>query len=131
MLSGLFSGARLRLRLASDLFDNINLVKKTITITGGASDGFIFNVTGAGPHVLNNVQMVLNGVVSSQILWNVTALGTTVTAFKDPLLLAGTWLVPDGSFLMDHGRLDGSVIAGCTAKFHSGAFVNCPEPPSD
>ena len=27
---------------------------------------------------------------------------------------------------MDHGTLNGAVIAGCTVKLHSGAFVNCP-----
>jgi hypothetical protein len=27
---------------------------------------------------------------------------------------------------MDHGKIDGLVCAGCTAKFHSGAFVSCP-----
>jgi choice-of-anchor A domain-containing protein len=107
---------------------NINLVKQTITFNGNASDRFIINITGQGDHILNNVRIVLNGVQPNQILWNVTAVGTTVSFFKPDATLAGTWLVPDGSFIQDHGRLDGTVCAGCTAKFHSGAVVSCPDP---
>jgi len=110
---------------------NINLVKQTITFSGGASDLFIINVTGpgvSGVHILNNVKIVLQGVEAKQILWNFTAPGTTVSFFKPDATLAGTFLVPDGSFIQDHGRLDGTVCAGCTAKFHSGAIVSCPQP---
>jgi hypothetical protein len=111
--------------------NNVNLVKQTITFNGTAADRFIINISGpgvAGVQIFNNVTTVLNGVEPKQILWNVTAPGTTVSFFKPGATLAGTWLVPDGSFIQDHGRLDGTVCAGCTAKFHSGAVVSCPDP---
>jgi len=113
--------------------NNINLVKQTLTFTGNANDRFIINVTGpgvSGVQILNNVTTVLNlpgPHPAAQILWNFTAAGTTVSFFKGPATFAGSVLVPNGSFLMDQGRLDGSVCAGCTAKFHSGAFVTCPD----
>jgi len=88
--------------------NNINLSSATITIQGGPSDTFIFNVTGpgwgAGVHILNNVKTTLVGVAPSQILWNVTAMGTTVDAFKLTTRIVGTWLVPNGSFILDKAR---------------------------
>ena len=113
--------------------NNINLVKATITIQGGPSDTFIFNVTGPGvgvpaSHILNNVKTTLVGVNPSQILWNVTASGTTVNPTKLTSSLVGTWLVPNGSFLLDKVSLNGSICAACTVRIHSAAQLTCPEP---
>lgn len=121
--------------------NNINTTKATFTFAGTASDRYVINVVGpgvSGVHVLNNLKTVLNGqncgeatqtgVCPNQILWNFTAPGTTVSFFKPDATLAGSVLVPDGSFIQDHGALAGTVCAGCTAKFHSGAFVSCPNP---
>ena len=112
--------------------NNINLTNATITIQGTASDRFIFNVTGPGvgsppTHILNNVKMNLVGVQPSQILFNVTAMNTTVSASKLETRLVGTWLVPNGSFLLDKARLAGSICAGCTVRIHSAAQLSCPE----
>jgi len=113
--------------------NNINLVNATITIQGGPSDTFIFNVTGPGvmgAHNLNQVKTTLVGVNASQILWNVTASGTTLNAFKLTTRIVGTWLVPNGSFILDKAVLNGSVCAGCTVRIHSSAQLSCPEPSS-
>jgi hypothetical protein len=110
--------------------NNINLVGATITIQGGPTDTFIFNVTGpgaSGVHILNNVRMNLMGVTPSQILWNVTALNTTVSTTKIPTALVGTWLVPNGSFFLDKDSLAGSICAGCVVRIHSGATLSCPD----
>ncbi len=112
--------------------NNINLVGATITIQGGPSDTFIFNVTGPGvgspgAHNLNNVKTTLVGVTPSQILWNVTASGTTVNATKLTTKIVGTWLVPNGSFILDKAVLNGSVCAGCTVRIHSAAQLICPD----
>src|SRR5439155_8837543 len=53
--------------------NNINLVGATITIQGGPSDTFIFNVPGPGggvpaAHNLNDVKTTLLGVAPCQIL---------------------------------------------------------------
>jgi hypothetical protein len=113
--------------------NNINLTKATITIHGGPSDTFIFNVTGPGvgspaAHNLNTVTMNLVGVNPSQILFNVTASGTTVNATNLATRLVGTWLVPNGSLILDKGVLNGSICAGCTVRIHSSAQLSCPEP---
>jgi hypothetical protein len=111
--------------------NNINLGGATITISGTPADTFIFNVTGpgvGGVHTLNNVKTTLvGGVTPSQILWNVTASGTTVNAFKLTTRLVGTWLVPNGSFILDKAVLNGSVCAGCTVRIHSAAQLICPD----
>jgi len=112
--------------------NNINLSSATITIQGGPSDTFIFNVTGPGvgspgAHILNNVKTTLVGVNPSQILFNVTASGTTVDASKLTTRLVGTWLVPNGSFLLDKPVLNGSICAGCTVRIHSSAQLICPD----
>jgi hypothetical protein len=99
-------------------------------IQGGPSDTFIFNVTGPGVfgvHTLNNLKTTLVGVAPSQMLWNVTAMGTTVSATKLTTRIVGTWLVPNGSFLLDKAVLNGSVCAGCTVRIHSSAQVSCPD----
>jgi hypothetical protein len=113
--------------------NNINLTKATITIRGGPSDTFIFNVTGPGvgspaSHNLNTVTMSLVGVNPSQILFNVTASGTTVNATNLATRIVGTWLVPNGSFILDKAILNGSICAGCTVRIHSSAQLSCPEP---
>jgi hypothetical protein len=78
-------------------------------------------------HNLNNVKTTLVGVTPSQILWNVTAANTTVDATKLTTRLVGTWLVPNGSFILDKAVLNGSVCAGCTLRIHSAAQLICPD----
>jgi hypothetical protein len=112
--------------------NNINLTKATITIQGGPSDTFIFNVTGPGvgvpaAHNLNQVKTTLVGVTPSQILWNVTASGTTVNATNLATRIVGTWLVPNGSLILDKGVLNGSICAGCTVRIHSAARLICQD----
>lgn len=102
---------------------SINLVKQVLTVNGPGP--FVFRIT--DDVVLNGSQLVLGNLLQAdQILWYAPKVGGQVNLFKETAAWSGTWLVPDGSFLMDHGVLNGSVLAGCTAKFHSGASLSCP-----
>lgn len=103
----------------------INMSKQNLTIVGGPNDVFIFNVT--GDFIFNGAVMVLSGgITGNNILWNILGTGNEVLIYKDTGIAYGTFLVPQRQFEMDHGTLFGSVIAGCTIKLHSGAFVQCP-----
>jgi len=108
--------------------DSVNLVKQTLTISGSASDIFIFNVT--GDYIFNGSQMVLSGgVTANHILWNFPTAGSDIQFFKPVAVAFGTFLAPQRGFIQDHGDLEGAAIAGGTLKFHSAALVNfCPQP---
>ena len=60
-----------------EVIDFDNLQNPDITISGNASDSFVFNVSGT---FQTNQAIVLNGVTASQILWNFT--GTSGNVFQ-------------------------------------------------
>jgi choice-of-anchor A domain-containing protein len=105
---------------------NVSLTKKNITLNGNGSDVFVFNI--GGNVNLSSAKLVLSGgVTANHILWNATGNGATVNLVNDATAWSGTWLVPKGSFVLDHAQLTGAAIAGCTARFQSAALVNfCP-----
>jgi len=106
--------------------ESVDIVKETLTISGGPNDIFIFNV--AGDFIFNGSQMVLSGgVMANHILWNFPTAGSDILFFKPVAVANGTFLAPLRSYIQDHGQLNGAVIAGGTIKTHSAAFVNfCP-----
>ena len=106
--------------------ESVDIVKQTLTISGGPNDIFIFNV--AGDFIFNGSQMVLSGgVMANHILWNFPTAGSDILFFKPVAVANGTFLAPLRSYIQDHGQLNGAVIAGGTIKTHSAAFVNfCP-----
>src|SRR5207249_9628395 len=102
---------------------SVNLVKQTLTISGNASEIFIFNVS--GDFIFNGSQMVLSGgVTANHILWNFPTAGSDIQFFKPVAVAFGTFLAPLRGYIQDHGQLNGAVIAGGTIKTHSAAFVN-------
>ena len=65
--------------------------------------------------------------MARHILWNFPTAGGIINFFKPVATASGTFLAPLRSYIQDHGRLDGAVLAGGTIKTHSAAFVNfCP-----
>lgn len=90
-----------------DVIDFTNLQNPVLTLNGGASDVFVFNVSG----LLNTNQvMTLHGVSPLHILWNFTGTGTVFqTSGGDQLF--GTFLATDGgSFQFSNLDLTGQLI---------------------
>jgi len=103
--------------------DSINLVKKVLGLNGPGP--YVFRI--AGGVVVNGSRLVLgNGLEPNQVLWYAKKIGVEVDLLKDTTVWSGTWLIPDGSFVMDHGVENGSILAGCTAKLSGGAILTCP-----
>ena len=105
---------------------SVNMIGKTITITGDADDVFIFNV--AGRFSFRSSQMILSGGVRpSNIIWNFT--GTTGEVIvKDPSTSAfGVFLSPDRSFNGDKSTIVGAVMGGLSILIHSGGQLLCEE----
>ena len=91
------------------------MVRQTLTISGTANDVFIFNV--AGDFTFNGSNMVLTGgVMARHILWNFPTAGGIINFFKPVATASGTFLAPLRSYIQDHGRLDGAVLAGGTSR---------------
>jgi Ice-binding-like len=104
--------------------NSVNLVKRTLTISGGANDVFIFNV--AGQFNFASSQIVLNGVSAANVLWNLPGAGGDVDIFKSVTVAYGVFLAPLRNVELDGSVLGGSIIAGGTIKIHSAATVRCP-----
>src|SRR5438132_990412 len=91
--------------------ESVDIVKETLTISGGPNDIFIFNV--AGDFIFNGSQMVLSGgVMANHILWNFPTAGSDILFFKPVAVANGTFLAPLRSYIQDHGQLNGAVIGG-------------------
>lgn len=103
---------------------SVNTVKQQLTITGGASDVFVFNV--AGGFNFSSSQLILSGVNASNIIWNFPGAGGDIDIFKSVTVAAGTFLGPQRNMELDVATLHGAFIAGGTIKIHSAAQVTCP-----
>jgi hypothetical protein len=91
-----------------EVIDFDSLQNPDITITGNASDTFIFNVTGS---LNTNHAMVLSGVNASQILWNFTGTSGNIFQTSGGDVLYGTFLATDGGdFQFSNLDLDGQLI---------------------
>jgi len=105
---------------------SIVLVKKVLTLSGGANDVFIINVS--GDCSIGSAQVVLaGGLKASRVLWNFLGTGTTVNGYKDITYVSGTFLVPFRDFTLDVAHLNGAVVGGGNVRIHSGATVTYPE----
>jgi choice-of-anchor A domain-containing protein len=79
-----------------------------LTITGSASDFFIFNfASNGGISMTGNSALVLNGVDASQILYNMPG-SDDISILAD---LSGTILAPTRDFTLHHANLTGAVFA--------------------
>ena len=105
-------------------------LKKTLTLSGGASDQFVFQLTSSGSDVLtlSGMTMILNGVSADNILWNLTGLGGDVSITSGSVVF-GTFLAPERDFVSDHGIVGGRIIAGGSGSLlniHSGSEITAP-----
>jgi choice-of-anchor A domain-containing protein len=102
-----------------------------LTISGGPSDTFIFNVSGA--FTWNGATMTLSGVSPSRVLFNFPTTGSLINIFKPVGHAAGTFLAPLRSITLDKATLDGAIIGGGHAcgdpanqiTIHSAATLLC------
>jgi Ice-binding-like len=105
--------------------NSVNLVKGTITIQGGASDVFVFNVRGG--FNFSSSQMQLVGVNANNVLWNFPVSGSgDVDIFKAVTVADGVFLAPNRNAIVDQAIINGKVLAGGQIRIHSAATVQCP-----
>jgi hypothetical protein len=105
-------------------------LKKTLTLSGSASDQFVFQLTSSGSDVLtlSGMTMILNGVSADNILWNLTGLGGDVSITSGSVVF-GTFLAPERDLVSDHGIVGGRIIAGGSGSLlniHSGSQITTP-----
>jgi len=104
-------------------------LKKTLTISGSASDQFVFQLTTSGTgHILtlSGMTMTLSGgVLADSILWNLNGLGGDIV-ISSGANVVGTFLAPDRQIISDHGTIDGRLIGGGSGtelSVHSGSQI--------
>jgi PEP-CTERM motif len=110
-----------------NVIDIASLSNPDITINGGSSDNFVFNVSG---NFQTNHVMTLNGVTASQILWNMTGTSGNIFETSGGDVLFGTFLATNGGdFQFSNLDLTGQLIntAG-HMQIVSGSQVTIPEP---
>lgn len=98
-----------------------------LTLTGNASDYFVFNVE---EQVHTNRAMTLNGVLPTNILWNLNGTGT-VFQTSGGSVLYGTFLTTTGDYQFSGLDLTGRLInAGGDIQFvsNSAMALAVPEP---
>ncbi len=114
---------------------SINLNNKVVTLSGTASDLFIFNVT--GDVFYSSTTINLNGLNAGQVLFNVigSAHGNDLE-LRNSGTFRGTLLAPDRAIRVDHLTVVGALIGGRDPTFtgldkdgssfsiHSAAQVN-------
>ena len=115
------------------LLNSLDLVKDTLTLSGGAGDFFLFNVTNG--FTFNGSLIVLDGgLTSDHVLFNFSTTGTgDIDIFKDTAVAYGTFLAPTRDVTLDKATLYGAVLSGEKIVVHSGAQLNftpfSPPPP--
>jgi choice-of-anchor A domain-containing protein len=109
----------------------------TLTIVGDAAgDSVVINIAKSnvnGPQFGGNI--VLSGLVSDQVLFNVTGGanltgGSTLQDNSNGAVLSGDFLDPNGSMSLTHSVLDGRFFGGDTSNMQivSGDTLNAPPP---
>lgn len=106
--------------------------KTTLTLVGGPNDMFVFQYTSADkdPLVLSGANIILNGVSTANVLWNLAGTGGDVTISSSANVF-GTILAPFRDITVDNATVIGSVIGGGNGAFlsiHSSAQILVPEP---
>ncbi len=94
--------------------DSLQLVKKDLTIQGGANDFFVINLTNTNADTIFNGARILlvGGVTEQNVLFNLGGTGGDLRIFKDTAEAHGIFLAPDRSVVIDNPTLFGSVIGG-------------------
>jgi len=88
---------------------------KNLTISGGANDTFVFNITGG--FTLNNANIVLNGVAANQVLFYFPGSGSAIQT--NNASLAGIFLAPNRNISIMGGTHTGEFISGGTISIAS------------
>ncbi len=107
--------------------NSINLNGGNLTLSGGANDVFIINIS--GDFQLSHAQIVLSGVSLNNVLFNVIGSGSTVDFHKADTAVFGIVLAPDRDLIVDNAGLivHGAIIAN-NITIHSGGQVSGPNP---
>jgi choice-of-anchor A domain-containing protein len=100
----------------------------TLTLKGSAADQFIINVGDAGFRLGGNAAIVLDGVSSDNVLFNLYGDYPDANFIAAPGALAGTFIAPDGYFNLGDGLdfSDGARFLGAGM----GANLQTIHPPS-
>jgi len=114
-----------------DITGDINLNSKSLTLTGGANDFFVINVSGGLNLVGSGGIVAGSGIDAGHIIVNVIGTGSTVTSHVNNEIDA-TLLLPDRAAVLH--SLNGAIYGGCQQiTLMSGATVNqvpfTPAPP--
>jgi len=107
--------------------NSINLNGANLTLSGGANDVFIINIT--GDFQLSHAQILLQGVSLNNVLFNVIGTGSTVDFHKADTAVFGTVLAPNRDLIVDNAGLvvHGAIIAN-NITIHSGGQVRGANP---
>ncbi len=102
--------------------NSIDLNGANLTLSGGANDVFVINIT--GDFQLSHAQIVLSGVSLNNVLFNVIGTGPTVDFHKADTAVFGTVLAVDRDLIVDNAGLvvHGEIIAN-NITIHSGGQV--------
>jgi hypothetical protein len=97
----------------------------TLTITGTSNEQFLFNIASSSD--VSNLTVILNGVVGSNVFWNVGAFSSITTSelFGNVLTLTGT----NTAVSLDSDVIVGSVVSNDSLLDMSGTVVS-PELPT-
>ena len=103
---------------------SVDLVKRTLTISGPSSAIVLFKVD--GEFNFSSSQTYLTGGIGvGNILWNFSTTGSgDIDIFKDVTTAIGIFLAPNRNILIDHTVTTGQLI-GQTVTAHSAATVTC------
>jgi choice-of-anchor A domain-containing protein len=106
--------------------------KTTLTLMGGPNDVFVFQYTSAlkDPLVLSGANIVLHGVSTDNVIWNLAGTGGDVTISSSANVF-GTILAPFRNITVDNASVTGRVIGGgggTLLSIHSSSQIMVPEP---
>jgi hypothetical protein len=118
--------------------DDVTL-KKGLTLQGGSSDQFIFQLVAADAPsaktlTLSGAVMNITNVNVDNIFWDLNGLGGSV-AISSGAFVYGTFLAPDRGILVDNAAIEGRVIGGGgyqdshsnSLSIHSSSHINSPD----
>jgi hypothetical protein len=109
------------------LSQGINL-NKTLTISGGAGDAFVFNVPDGQTIVFSGGGQIIltGGVTADNILFNVIGSNGGRLDFSGNSDTFGTFLAPDRAITVSGGVHDGAFLAGGALTLQSGPHLEHP-----
>jgi len=100
---------------------------RVVTLSGGASDTFIVNVTGRFA-LTGASKIVASGVPPSAVLYNIIGNGPAV-ALSGTASIDGTMLAVERDIALTPAIVNGEVIGGQNMSITSNASVRCPSCP--